>query len=183
MNTYFFKAVLLVASILMTSCTTVNHKVGSMLNLKTDLKLQILADYNANPDEQNKPSPVVVRLYELKSDRAFKQADFLDIYERDTTVLGGDLVGKHELDYLEPNTYREETLVLSEETKFVGIFAEFFHFENAKAAVVFPVTENNVIRNKIGFKVSGNRVSLVKIEKDEAKAKKGTKSYQIKGSN
>ncbi len=79
------------------ACSSVNHKVGSVLNLDTDLKLELTADGDINPDEKNKPSPVFIRLYELKTTAAFNKADFIDLYESDEEVLADALIAKQEL--------------------------------------------------------------------------------------
>ena len=146
------------------SCSSLNHEVGKRLNLDTDLKLEILSETDINPDEEKKSSPVFIRLYELSSTSAFEKADFIDLYERDVEVLGDTFIAKQELKRMVPNTFREETFVLSSETRFVGLFAEFFNYEDAQAKVFFPVTEANVVRNNVGVKISGNRIQLVNIK-------------------
>ena len=170
---------ILTAAFLICGCTTVNREVGGMLNLDTDLKLEILADSDLNPDEGNNPSPVFVRLYELKSTAAFEGADFIDLYEDDAKVLGDSMVAKQELKRVIPNTLRNETFVLSDETKFVALFAEFYQFENAKAKVVFPVTESNVVRNVIGVKLSENIIKLVDIKHRTKSNKRKSNTYTV----
>lgn len=154
--------VVLAAVLLLASCSTVNHKLGEALNLDTDLKLQILAADEINPDEKNQSSPVFVRLYELSSTQAFEKADFIDIYERDAEVLGDTLVAKQELKRVVPASERIERFVLSKDTRYVGLFAEFFRYKDSRAKVVFEVTSSNVIRNAIEVRVSGNSLSLAK---------------------
>ena len=51
-----------------------------------------------NPDPMGRPSPVVIRLYELKSLGVFNNADFFAIYEQDTTILGNDLNAREEIE-------------------------------------------------------------------------------------
>lgn len=41
-----------------------------------DLIVKIKVSEGANPDEHQRPAPVMVRLYELKSAGAFENADF-----------------------------------------------------------------------------------------------------------
>ncbi len=173
----FLMMCMLLASIL--GCASLNHEVGKRLNLDTDLKIEILSEADINPDEENKPSPVFVRLYELTSTTAFEKADFIDLYERDEETLGDSFIAKQELKRLVPNTFREESFVLSTETRYVGIFAEFFHYENAQAKVFFPVTEANVIRNNVGIKISGNRVQLVNIKHRGANTKRRSNTYSV----
>ncbi|MFL0802501.1 MAG: type VI secretion system lipoprotein TssJ [Agarilytica sp.] len=141
------------------ACSTVNHKVGAALNLDTDLKIEISADKFINPDEQDQSSPVVLRLYELTSTQLFEKADFIDLYERDEEILGATFVAKQELKSVVPNTTRTERFVLSKDTRFIAIFAEFYSYKNAKTKVVFPVTASNVVRNSVVVNVSGTDLS------------------------
>jgi type VI secretion system protein VasD len=50
----------------------------------------------ANPDATGRASPVVVRLYELKSPVAFESADFFSLFDRESQTLGADLVARDE---------------------------------------------------------------------------------------
>lgn len=143
-------------------CSTVNHKVGEALNLDTDLKLEMFAGSEINPDESDQSSPVFIRLYELNSPKAFEKADFIDIYERDEEVLGDTFVAKQELKRVVPSTRRIERFVLSKETRYVALFAEFYNYKDSKAKLHFPVTSSNVIRNAIKINVDGNRIILGK---------------------
>ena len=176
-----FKVCLLIflVSFVLAGCTSMNHQVGEMLNLDTDLKLEFVVDEQINPDEQNTSSPVFVRFYELTSSSAFSQADFIDLYERDEEVLGDTFISKQELKRLVPNTFRKETFVLSKETRFVGLFAEFYDYDDAQSKVVFEVTSSNVIRNSVGVQISGNKMMLVNIKHRKNDRNRKTKTYNI----
>ncbi|VUD66136.1 hypothetical protein TDB9533_03513 [Thalassocella blandensis] len=145
----------------LSACTSVNHRVGAALNLDTDLKLELTAYGDINPDEKEKSSPVFIRLYELKSTAAFEKADFIDLYESDEDVLADALVAKQELKRLTPNTKRTDQLVLNKETEYVALFAEFYRYKDSKAKVIFPVTSSNVVRNSIKIEVKGNEIKLL----------------------
>lgn len=57
---------------------------------KLDLKLQ--ASEELNPDLRGRPSPIVVRLLELKNPSSFNNADFFSLYQRPKESLMPDLV-------------------------------------------------------------------------------------------
>ena len=78
------------------SCTKVNG-TGKTIGLDTDLKLTIQADMDINPDANNRPSPVFVRMYELKSPMIFHQADFMTLYSKDKAVIDADFVNRQDL--------------------------------------------------------------------------------------
>lgn len=155
------KYLLILLTSCLISCTTVNNKVGEALNLDTDLKLNITALHDVNPDEDSQSSPVFVRLYELSSLKSFDNANFIDIYERDAEILGDTMIAKQELKRIVPGTERIERFVLSKETRYVALFAEFYRYKDSTYKAVFPVTNSNVVRNLVKIKVSENSISLI----------------------
>lgn len=154
--------IFLSASIFMMGCSSSKSRVGGVLNLDTDLKLTFEIASDINPDDYSRPSPVFVRFYQLKSATAFDKADFIDIYERDTEIFGGDIVSKQVLKPLSPGMGRTESFVLEPGAKMIAIYAEFAQYPGSTYKVIFPVTENNVIKNKATIKISGRTISQVK---------------------
>lgn len=150
--------VLLLTSIWLTSCSSTNSKVGGILNLDTDLSITFEVDPDINPDEDNRPSPLFVRMYQLKSPKMFNKADFINLYERDKEVLGAELISKHKLKRFKPGESREEPFVLDENTIYIGLFAEFLNYRSATYKLIIPVTANNIISNSATIQISGNRI-------------------------
>ena len=83
------------------------------------------------------------------------------MYEQDEAVLGDSLIKKRLIRFI-PNTFREENLVLSKETKYVGLLAEFYHYENSQAMMVFPVVKHNVLKTALVFASRVTRCSKSK---------------------
>lgn len=135
--------------------------MGGVLNLDTDLKLTFHVANDLNPDQNQRPSPVVVRLYELNSIAAYETADFIDIYERDEELLGKALVGKQVFKPMVPGETRQEDIVLKPGTTHVALYAEFSRYRNSAYKLVFPVTQNNVFRNAAIVRISANHLSLM----------------------
>jgi len=65
------------------------------------LKITVSADEASNPDLKGRASPVVVRVFELKSLAGFNSADYFSLYDKESEILGADLIGKEEL-HLKP---------------------------------------------------------------------------------
>ncbi len=143
------------------SCTTVNSKVGGVFGLDTDLTLRVNVLSDINPDEANEPKPLTLRIYELKSDSLINKADFISLYDRDKATLGADYLTAPKIEYLEPGVDRVLKFVTSEEARYIALYAEFYRYKDANYKVVFPVTVNNVIRNSVRIKISGNTIELV----------------------
>lgn len=153
--------VLSVAFLGMAGCSSSKSRVGGVLNLDTDLKLTFIAEPNINPDDNKNPSPVFVRFYELKSPLSFHKADFIDIYERDKEVLGNDFIAKQTLRPIKPGDQRTERFVLQSGTRYIALYAEFSQYPGSVFKAIFPVTENNVIKNKATVQLSGTRILLI----------------------
>jgi type VI secretion system protein VasD len=91
----------------------------------------IQASAQINPSASKRPSPLLVRVYELKSAAAFNSADFMSLYQRDTAELAADLVGKEEF-VLAPGETKPYAKTLSPDTRFLGVLAAFRDLEHSK---------------------------------------------------
>ena len=49
-----------------------------------------------NPDIKSRPAPIIVRIYELKSEATFVQADFFSLQNNDKATLTDDLLMRDE---------------------------------------------------------------------------------------
>ncbi len=164
MSKFNISKILCIAAIAFTlaSCTSVNSKVGGLLDLDTDLKLSFVVDKNINPDDSKVSSPLIVRMYELKSTKAFENANFIDLYERDTDVLGKTMITQQSLKPIQPNEDSTARFVLSKGTKFIGLYAEFLQYEDAKYKVIIPVAETNVVSSTAKVQLSENMMVILK---------------------
>ena len=88
--------------VLLAGCSTL-----SPYSHVTKLNLNLTASDQLNPDLNGRPSPIVVRLFELKHPVAFENADFFSLYEHAKESLAPDIVATEELE-LRPG----ETVVL-----------------------------------------------------------------------
>lgn len=123
----------------------------------------IEASAQVNPSSSRRPSPVLVRVYELKTAAAFNSADFMSLYQRDKAELGGDLLAKEEF-VLAPGESKAFAKTLSPDTRYLGVLAAFRDVEHARWRSVVPVQpekmNNVVIRAKelaVEASVSGGR--------------------------
>lgn len=93
----------------------------------------------ANPDARGRPSPVVLRIVELKGLAAFEAADFFSLFERDKETLGGELVAREEM-MLQPGEQRASRRELNAETRFVGVIAAYRDIDRSVWRASMPVT-------------------------------------------
>jgi len=165
---WYLKVVLLSLFVVaLSACQSMNGAVGGYLGLDTDLQIDFEIDADINPDELGVASPLFIRMYELKSRKMVEKADFLELYERDKEVLGADFVNVHKLKHVEPGENRTEHFVLAKNTHYVVLYAEFLAFKDAKYKLIIPVVANNVFRNSVVIRVSGNQLIFDKANSED----------------
>ncbi len=155
----FIKVVLLSLSMLaLSACSSINSSVGSLFNMDTDLEIKFKVDADVNPDDDKKPSPLFVRMYQLKSTKMFSRANFIDLYEKDKEVLGADMISKQKLRRIKPGESRNENFVLNKETRYIGLYAEFLRFKKSSYKLLIPVVPTNVIGTTEEVLIAGNKL-------------------------
>ena len=140
------------AAIALGSCKSVPLKPSS--ESKATVALSAAAD--VNPDATGKPSPVIVRVYQLKGDTAFSGADFFALFDDDMKVLGPELIGREEY-VLTPSEKRTVELAVLKTAKFVGVIAAFRDIRNSQWRVLVPAP---LKKNNVTLSVERARVQL-----------------------
>lgn len=102
------------------------------------VNLTLQASATVNPSESNRPSPVVVRVYQLKDEAAFRSAAYDRLYEDDKAVLAADLVERTAVT-LRPGAQTTVSIDFSADVRFLGIAAFFREYDNAQWKVVIPI--------------------------------------------
>lgn len=113
--------------------------VRSTLRIATKAELQIQVSDKVNPDDQGHASPIVLDVLELKSRRQFEQEDFLSLYRDAKGQLGKDLIRKVQLREFIPGEHRTETLKLNDDTRYLGIMAEYSRYDQATTKLILPI--------------------------------------------
>lgn len=129
-----------------TGCST-----NPMTIFPTKIKAQILASHEINPDSNNRPSPLVVRVYELNSAATFNSVEFFQLYDEEAATLGGDLIARQEFE-ISPGEGRELMFKPQENTRVFGVLAAFRNIDQAiwRAAVELDLNDTNTLIVKIG---------------------------------
>ncbi len=108
-----------------------------------DGRIEVLP--NLNPNARDRPSPVFLRVYQLKDRAAFDGADFGDFVNADTDLLGGALLSRDvfELCPLEMDEPRSAqgircqgetlpvTLDVYPDARYLAVVAEFYELRDA----------------------------------------------------
>jgi type VI secretion system protein VasD len=119
------------------------------------LDLSVVAEKSVNPDERGRAAPIVVRVYELKTDGSFKSADFFSLQGKDKTVLEGDLNRRDEF-LLRPGETRTLRRQSDPTTTVIGILAAYRDLPHA----VWRTTYRLPPATTAGWFSSGNKVKL-----------------------
>ncbi|MET1254954.1 type VI secretion system lipoprotein TssJ [Aliikangiella maris] len=127
-----FRIILLLGGIvLLSACATMNMIYPPF----TDLNFKAAPELN--PDLKGRPSPVVVKIYELGSRTIFDGSDFFVLYEKPQTVLKGDLLSKDELEF-RPGQQSTHRLTLNKGTKYIGLIVAYRDISNSRWRAVIP---------------------------------------------
>ncbi|KDC53081.1 type VI secretion system lipoprotein TssJ [Pseudoalteromonas fuliginea] len=117
---------------LVLGCSTVNKLVPP----STDLIINV--SKNVNPDTSDRPSPVVMKIFELSSRTIFDTQDFFSLYDTPEKLLGPDLLKKDELE-LQPNSVQKYKMSLNRNTRYVGVVVAYRNIDQARWRAVIEV--------------------------------------------
>lgn len=123
------------------------------------VKASLEAQKSVNPDLHGRPSPVVVRVYALKSLAAFNSADFFSLFDKDKEVLGADLIDREELQLM-PGQQRDLQKVFPPETRHIAVIAAFRDLERSqwRATADIPPKQTKITAQIL---LEGKKVSIV----------------------
>jgi type VI secretion system protein VasD len=110
--------------------------------------ITVAARPDVNPDASGRPSPVVVRFYQLKSDAAFSGAEFFPLFDDDKKVLAADLIARDEYE-LSPGEDKTLELTVPAEVRFVGAIAAFRDIRNATWRALAPTPKKGLAKTPV----------------------------------
>lgn len=73
-----------------------SHAQFSYPREQTKLEITLSAEAGVNPDDKGRAAPILVRVYELKSEGTFESADYFSLYNNDKALIGSDLLVRDE---------------------------------------------------------------------------------------
>ena len=104
------------------------------------VKMELRSEQNLNIAGSGTGLPVVVRVYQLSDDAAFKNSAFRDLWKHDAETLGPALLSSKEI-VMQPDSKEKISMPLNEKTKFIAGFAIFRNPDAAKWSFVQPVSD------------------------------------------
>lgn len=137
----------------------------------TRVEAKIVAAKDLNPDMRGIPAPLFLRVYTLRAETAFASADFFQLHENDTAILGGDLIKRSEL-VLRPGETQPLSRELEDEVRFLGFVAAYQEIDRATWRALLPVPPNKT--TKVTIQLGPRDIVIEPVpEPKEKPAKKG----------
>ena len=124
----------------------------------TPTRASLVVAGDVNPDSSGRPSPVVVRLYQLKEQGAFSDAAFFALFDKEPETLGPSLVSREEYE-LKPGETRSLGLSVAPEAHFLGVIAGYRDINNAKWKTLLPAGAGKHLK-KVTISVGKAEVAL-----------------------
>jgi type VI secretion system protein VasD len=103
---------------------------------------------DVNPDSAARPSPIVVRIYRLKSAAGFDGADYFSLDSKAQGTLGGELIGVDRM-ILRPGESRTVRYAGDLDARSVGVVAGYRALERNRWKLIVPLPaakETNLLK-------------------------------------
>lgn len=126
----------------------------SPYSTQTKLDLQLTAGDELNPDLNGRPSPIVLRLIELKHPVAFQNADFFSLYERAKDILAQDQIASEELE-LRPGETLDLKLTVGSASRYVGVLAAYRDLPESQWRYIIPVGARQLTKIRLNLEKDG----------------------------
>ena len=124
----------------------------------TKARMTVIAQADVNPDGDGRPSPVVVRVYQLQQDAKFANTDFFTLFDNEQQALGEDLLARDEVT-LAPGERKVLQVDVKGEAKFLGAVAAYRDIRNSQWRTVKPAPKKGMMDV---FKKDGVQVDVAR---------------------
>lgn len=136
--------------VMLAACSALNSS-------PTALHASASANARINLDSRGRATPVVIRIYLLKSLAAFNAADFFSLYEKEQQTLADNLVSRDEIT-LKPGETKVLQTLSGNQGAYVGVIAAFRNID--RAAWRSSAALANGKTNEIRISVENDRVNI-----------------------
>lgn len=126
----------------------------------TRMEVSIEASPNLNPNANGRPSPIVLRFYELSSADVFENSDFFTLYDTEMATLGKFIVFRDEMN-INPGQLKKLKREAKPETRYVGVIAAYRDLDNARWRGVLELKPHK--KNKIMIHLGSLSVSITNL--------------------
>lgn len=132
--------------------------VKDVFSVMTHVDLNIQVANDINPDIDGRPSPVLVRIFELKAANNFNNADFFSLYGNSAAILGQDYISHFDLE-LAPGQSSEINRDLKEQTQVLAVIAAYRDINNATWKQTLSIEPDS--SSDIQIQLKGTQLTLI----------------------
>jgi type VI secretion system protein VasD len=140
-------------------------------------KLTIIADKRMNPDINQRPSPVQIKVLELSSRNTFDNLDFESLFYQGKTLLSDELLSEVTLT-IQP----EETLLhrvnLHQESSFIAVLSAYRNIDGARWKHIYEVKPHGHYKHTITLTHNAIRAGDIYNTKKTKRQKKSRNQYK-----
>ncbi|CAN5469031.1 N/A [soil metagenome] len=97
----------------------------------TPVVLTLVGGADMNPDARGRASPLILRVYALKTPAPFDAADFFSLFDKDQATLGAEMAQREEV-LLRPGETRKIEMTLAADVKAIGLLAAYRDLDRAR---------------------------------------------------
>jgi type VI secretion system protein VasD len=129
----------------------------------TRLEVSVEASPNLNPNAEGRPSPIVLRFYELSSSDVFESSDFFTLYDTEMATLGKFIVFRDEMN-INPGQLKKFSREAKPEARYIGVIAAYRDLDNARWRGVIELKPHK--KNKIMIHLGSLSVSITNLNEN-----------------
>ncbi|WP_247893300.1 type VI secretion system lipoprotein TssJ [Azospirillum endophyticum] len=134
----------------------------------TTIQMTVVGAAALNPDPNERPSPVMLRLYQLGPSDAFANADFFQVIDQDKATLGPTLLDRQEL-AVPPDSRQTVTIQPKPDVKTLAVAAAFRAYEKAGWRAMLPIEPNKA--NTFVLTAKDSSITLARQDSADGEAK------------
>jgi type VI secretion system protein VasD len=109
-----------------------------------DVEVRVIAAPDINPNRSGRPSPVFLRVFELRDPSKFLNAEFDDVTLRADTTLAATVIGREER-MVEPASTVVLALKIDPGTRLLGVVAEYSDLANSRWRATSPAPAGGLL--------------------------------------
>jgi type VI secretion system protein VasD len=128
----------MLAGVMLSGCGI--FKTDERRELPVPLEISLVAVDRVNPTAEGRPSPVVVRVFELSTDTQFLAADYFELMGQGGSPLGEAMLTSEEFILL-PGEVRQVRKRAASKSRFLGIVAGYRDLANSTWRIIAPLPE------------------------------------------
>ena len=127
----------------------------------TIIELTVVGGPALNQNAQGRPSPVLVRIFDLSATQAFQSADYSALFDKPTAALQQDVLAQEEF-ILRPGDMQEHNRAPRPGLVALGVAAGFRDLAHAKWRIVVQIVPG--LRNGLLVELDQERIRLEPID-------------------